>query len=230
MKTGKINKKTGKEIKIMKSVQEKCNLTFITNFISEKLPDIIFHRNHLKHYKNFHSDIYSFYDSCISIDADFAENLSVPVKFEPQSMHWSRQQVTIHSGSLKINGEKSYYPYFLDDRLLDSTFTDIAIKEMLMSTDVQESDAMIIENDNRTTQYKSASDFFKLQQLSDVFCKPIIRVWSVAGHGKGEVDHVGGIAKVTIRPDIASGMFFTDAEDMVCHLSSNYAERQDLKT
>ena len=85
MKTGKINQK---EIKIMKSVQEKCNLTFITDFISEKLPDIIFHKNHLKHYKNFHSDIYSFYDSCISIDADFAENLSVPVKLEPQSMHW----------------------------------------------------------------------------------------------------------------------------------------------
>ena len=35
---------------------------------------------------------------------------------------------------------------------------------------------------------------------------------------EGEVDHVGGITKVTIRPDIAGGMFFTDAEDMVCHL------------
>lgn len=46
---------------------------------------------------------------------------------------------------------------------------------------------------------------------------------------EGEVDHVGGITKVTIRPDIAGGMFFTDAEDMVCHLSRNYAESQDLK-
>lgn len=148
----------------------------------------------------------------------------------PNPCTGSLKPQSIHSGSLNINGEKSYHLYFLDDRLLDSTFADIAIKEMLMSTDVQESDAMIIENDNCTTQYKSASDSFKLQQLSDVYCKPIIRIWSVAGHGKGEVDHVGGIAKVTIRPDIASGMFFTDAEDMVCHLSSNYAERQDLKT
>ena len=43
------------------------------------------------------------------------------------------------------------------------------------------------------------------------------------------MDNVGGIAKVTIRQDIAGGMFFTDAEDIVCHLSSKYAERQDPK-
>ena len=144
-------------------------------------------------------------------------------------MHWSHRQVTIHSGILKVNGEKSYHPYFLDNKLHESTFTDIAIKEMLTSTDVQESDAIIIESDNCTTQYKSASNFFKLQQLSDVFRKPIIHIWSIAGHGKGEVDHVSGIAKVTIRQDIAGGMLFTDAEDMVRHLPSKYAESQDLK-
>ena len=52
-------------------------------------------------------------------------------------MHWSHQQVTIHIGILKINAEKSYHPYFSDDRFHDSTFTDIVIKEMLTSTDVQ---------------------------------------------------------------------------------------------
>ena len=119
---------------------------------------------------------------------------------------------------------KSYHPYFSDDSLHNSTFTDIATKEMLMSTDVRESNAIIIESDNCTTQYKSASHFFKLQQLSDVFCKPIICIRSIAGHRKGEMDHVSGIAKVTIRQDIVGGMFFTDAEDMVHHLSSKYAE------
>ena len=168
----------------MKSVQQKCNLSFIINFISELLSDIIFYRNHLKHYRNSHLDVYGFYDNCSIIDADFAESLSVPVKFEPQSMQWSHQQVTIHSRILKVKGEKSYHPYFSDDRLHNSTFNDIAIKEMLTSTDVQESDAIIIERDNYTTQYKSASHFFKLQQLSDVFCKPIICIWSIAGHGK----------------------------------------------
>ena len=106
-------------------------------------------------------------------------------------------------------------------------FTDIAIKEMLNSTDVQESDKIIIESDNCTTQYKSASHFLKLQQLSDIFCKPIIRIWSIVGHGKGEVDHVGGIAKVNIRLDIASGMFFAKADDMVTRLSKKYEEKQD---
>ena len=121
-------------------------------------------------------------------------------------------------------GCKVYY-----NLLKFSTFTDIAIKEMLTSTDVQESDAIITESGNCITQYKSASHFFKLQQLSDVFCKPIIHLWSIAGHGKVEVDHVGGTAKVTIRQDIAGGMFFTDAEDMVHHLyASKYVCRKQV--
>ena len=90
----------------------------IINFISELLSDIISHRNHLKH-RNCHSDVHNFHDNCIIVDADFAENISVPVKIEPQSMHWSHQQVTIHSGITKFNGEKSYHPYFSDDRSHD---------------------------------------------------------------------------------------------------------------
>ena len=147
------------------------------------------------------------------------------MKFEPQSMHWSHQQVTVHIGITKVNGGKSYHPYFFDYILHDSIFTDIAITEMLNSTDVQELDTIIIESGNCTTQYKLASHFFKLQQLSDVLCKPIICIWSIAGHGKGEVDHVGGIAKVTITQDIVGGMFFANAEEMVCRLPRNYPEK-----
>ena len=64
--------KNWEKIKIMKSVQEKCNVSFII-LISELLPDIIFHRNNLKHYRNSHSDICIIYGNCIIIDADFAE-------------------------------------------------------------------------------------------------------------------------------------------------------------
>ena len=36
------------------------------------------------------------------------ENLSIPVKYEPQSLHWAHNQITIHSGILKVDGVKSY--------------------------------------------------------------------------------------------------------------------------
>ena len=27
----------------------------------------------------------------------------------------------------------------------------------------------------------------------------VLRVWSIAGHGKGEVDHIGGVSKISIK-------------------------------
>ena len=57
--------------------------------------------------------------------------LKIPVKFEPQSLHWSHEQITVHSGILKYNGVKSYHPYISDDRKHDQHFVKIAMKEML---------------------------------------------------------------------------------------------------
>ena len=149
--TGKINRKAGKEIKVLKSVQEKRELSFVMNFILELLPDIMYHRNHLKHCRKCHSQVHNFFNKCAIIDVDFSENLSVPVKFQPQSMHWCHQQVRIHSGITKINGEKTYHPYFSEDKTHDSVFSNIAIKEMLDGADLQEAEVIIIESDN----YKS---------------------------------------------------------------------------
>ena len=38
---------------------------------------------------------------------------------------------------------------------------------------------------------------------------------NVAGHGKGEVDCVGWLAKVAIKREIGVGSFFANSEDMV---------------
>ena len=109
--TGKINKKTGKEIKIFKAVNMK-HITFIINFISNLLPDIINHRNHLKHYRCTIPEVLNTFENSILVDVDFSENLNIPVKYEPQSLHWCHQQVSVHSGITKSNGEKLYHPYF----------------------------------------------------------------------------------------------------------------------
>ena len=56
----------------------------------------------------------------------------------------------------------------------------------------------------------------------------IICIYSIAGHEKGEVDHLGGLAKVAFWREIGAGAFFADAEDMVVFLQSNFNEKRDL--
>ena len=43
----------------------------------------------------------------------------------------------------------------------------------------------------------------------------IIRVYGIAGHGKGEVDQVGGMTKVAVRREVAAGKSFINADDIV---------------
>jgi len=69
----------------------------------------------------------------------------------------------------------------------------------------------VIESDNCNSQYKSAQHFQDIQSLADTFNFSIIRIFSVAGHGKGEVDHVGGLAKCAIRRYVG-----TRGEDSQC--------------
>ena len=47
---------------------------------------------------------------------------------------------------------------------------------------------------------------------------------TIPGHGKGEVDHVGGTAKVTIRRMAAAGRTFINATDIVDALKEKYAD------
>ena len=100
--TGVISKKTEKEI--IKLVHEKLDLDGIVAFIDEQLVDIIHHRNQLKHFRTAVPMINKCYSDSLYID--FSENLKVPVKWEPQSMHWSHEQITVHSGITKYDGEK----------------------------------------------------------------------------------------------------------------------------
>ena len=104
----------GKQVTRLKAVSTPASLEFITQFIEKQLASIIHHRNQLKHYRTTLSMFKEHFDT-ILLDVDFSENLSIPVKYEPQSLHWSHQQVTVHSGITKIRGEKSYHPYVSDD-------------------------------------------------------------------------------------------------------------------
>ena len=106
--------KTGKESIRLYMKQNKVNAAYLTQFLSDLLPSIIFHRNQLKYFRNI---ITSFKENfkCL-IDIDFSKNLKVPLKYEPQSAHWNLKQVTVHSGILKNKGQKNYHSHLSDNK------------------------------------------------------------------------------------------------------------------
>ena len=124
---------------------------------------------------------------------DYSENLTVPMKSQPQSMYWALKAVTVHSGITKSREGKSYPPYISDSVKHDQSFTNIVINEMLADEDVSSYDCVVIDSDNCSGQYESVLNFHHLQELSDVHNITVIRMYGIPGHGKGEVDHVGGI-------------------------------------
>lgn len=225
-----IQKKTGKTVKRLKAVSTKSNLTMIIEFINKYMTKTVHHRNQLRHYRNV---VKSFKDSfdTIFIDIDFSENLKVPVKYEPQSLHWSHEQITVHSGLLKYQGVKSYHPYLSSDRKHDQHFVHCVLEEMLHNTEqhISSNSVIMIESDNCSCQYKSSAHFDSLQRLSDDIGRKIIRVFGIPEHGKGEVDHVGGIAKTAIRREIAAGSFYSDVNDMVAMLREKFESKESPK-
>ena len=52
-----------------------------------------------------------------------------------------------------------------------------------------------------------------------------IYAYSAAGHGKGEADHVGGLAKVAIRRKIGAVSFFANSEEMVEFLNKKFGQK-----
>ena len=113
----------------MKLLKTDTGIVFLVNFVDNILAKLIYHRNMLK-YRNTESIFESLFDSVL-IDIDFAENLTVPVKYEPQSLHWCHEQVTVHSGIMKVKGEKTYHSYFSDSLRLDQVFVKKVLEEML---------------------------------------------------------------------------------------------------
>ena len=62
--------------------------------------------------------------------------------------------------------------------------------------------------------------FSEFQNLTNKHKKIIIRIYGIAGHSKGKVDHVGGTAKVSIQKAVASGLSFSNSEEMVDYLDN----------
>ena len=207
-------------------MRDHVNAEFLVNFMRELLPKLVHHCNMLKLYHNLKAAFLENLE-CTYINIDFSENLMVGIKWEPQSLHWSKKQVTVHSGIVKVNGNKGYHPYVSNSRVHDQIFVKSALEEMIESTDgLNDSTTLVIESDNCSVQYKSARHFYHLQQLSNQTNKTIIRMYGIAGHGKGEVDHVGGVAKVAVRREMASGAVFRESSEIVDFLLQKFSSKE----
>ena len=83
--------KKGKHIKRLKAHHKDVNIPFVPDFITSLLPKIIHHINLLKNYHTNMKTILESIDNCIVVGLDFSENLTVPVKQEPQSLHYGQR-------------------------------------------------------------------------------------------------------------------------------------------
>ena len=82
-----------------------------------------------------------------------------------------------------------------------------------------------IISDNCASQYKCAAHFWDLQQIANTYNTTLIRFYGIAGHGKGEVDHVSGITKYKVRREVAAGSKLQYSEEMVAFLSNKFGNK-----
>ena len=80
--------------------------------------------------------------------------------------------------------------------------------------DISYATTTLVHRDNSKSQYKSPKHFHHLQMLANEKEKQVLRVWSIAGHGKG-VDDIGCVAKISIKGAVTNDYFFNKCSEMI---------------
>ena len=132
-----ISKRNKKPVKHLPPKKVQASGKFLVQFLRDILPNFVHHRNMLKLYRNLK---HKFLDAmkAIYIDTDFSENLTVGIRWEPQSLHWCKLQVSVHSALVKYGEEKVYHPYISDCRTHDQSFVRLCAEEIMDYTDTPE--------------------------------------------------------------------------------------------
>ena len=97
------------------------------------------HYYHLHHFHHCIAELDKILKHLASIDIDFSENLTVPFNYEPQSLYWCHQQITVHSQISKTNGNKNDCAHFSDDHKYDQVFAKHVLDEILSEIDFSQS-------------------------------------------------------------------------------------------
>ena len=64
-------------------------------------------------------------------------------------------------------------------------------------------------------------DILRLPQIASTYSIIYTGIFRVAGHKFGEVDHTGGLVKVTIRKGVAAEQTFLNAADTIDSFKTN---------
>ena len=153
---------------------------------------------------------------------DYAENLSIPVPREPQSMYWVRKQVSIMSGITETTeSKKTYHGHLSENRIHDQVFTAESIRKIIHH--LPQLSHYVIRSDN-AVHFKSAQCFFDLQEIANEFVSVIVRCYGITGHGKGEIDSCGGHIKNAIRKKIQTGSKVHNTDDCLAVLDEKFSD------
>ena len=96
---------------------------------------------------------------------------------------------------------KIYYPTLSDDKKHDQAFVRTAVSTMVEGVKFEEYDCCLIESDN-CQHYKSAESFHDSQDFANKWNIPLIRVFGIAGHGKGELSKLLSVGKFELVPSL----------------------------
>ena len=168
--------KKGKKIKRLRAVPVNANIQYVLRFIDSFLSNIIHHRSLLRNYRTNIGTVLLNIDDLIELWLDFLENFTHLVKDEIQSLHWSKEQVTMHSGITKQNGINKYHPCLSDDKNHDQCFVFNTLDEI---STLKEQSKIVIITDNRASQYKSAQNFHDLQKIAQKTKSRIIKIYGI---------------------------------------------------
>ena len=116
-------------------------------------------------------------------------------KYEPQSLHFSKQQYSLH-GTVRaeyLDSQPTHnYLYHLSDEMKhDYAFTASVVDHVLSLEVLPE--ILRFKSDNCSTQYKAKYVFEYWQSLSMKLNGNVIVYYGVSGHGKSLVDTMNGL-------------------------------------
>ena len=76
-----VKNKHGEEKKHLKQISTCANFSFLVPFLTKTIPEIIHHRNELKHFRSV-VGMFRLLFNAVCMDLDFSENLTIPMKDE----------------------------------------------------------------------------------------------------------------------------------------------------
>ena len=155
-----VKTKHGDKRKRLKQVSTEATISYIVTFLRQVLPQILHHRNELKHFQSVVKDFCSQFNA-VYMDMDYSENLTILMKKQPRSLYWTQEVYSIHSGISKSKNGKIYHRTISSKKKHDQVFTNIVTKEMMSEEDVCSHDLLF--SDNCASQYKSGLHFHHLQ-------------------------------------------------------------------